>query len=203
MPKKFEIHNPENLKKNFEIERRKSFILETEALSQARPEWFRQTNAYDCGPGLLLNSLHALHIEGIPQTVGELRAAINELRANLGEAALPEHGWFTTRDINGYLGTKGFIPRGYGSNDPQSLRDVRRDISQQAFDFSYTSYPGSHYRGFIPADQPGEFFLLDSFSEGPQRILQEEFDAIVRDTLTPSPRSGRFENFVVVRKKRD
>lgn len=158
--KKFEIQKPE--KKKFEIN------------DQTETRWFKQENANDCGPSLILNSLNFLDIPHRERSLTEIREAVNVIRREEGRQELSPDGWFNSFDVGEYLSRQGLSVAEY-SCSPAEREEVRQNLrtifDNKEFDIIYTT-TGGHFRAI--GNDGEQVVLLDSFLSDPRIISTAE-----------------------------
>ncbi len=201
--KKFQIENQPP--KKFEILAempKKKFVIHTETGKSISLEWFQQINSNDCGPCLLLNGLHLLKVESIPNSIAEVRADVNRIRRERGEQELPANGWFTSKDVGEYLAQVGSLQVEEFPVFPYEADDIKtainNNISQRSYDLMYTTV-GRHFTAVSPTEEPNQYYLLDSFLNEPRIIGQEEVNSLL-DRSVSSRVENRVERIGIARK---
>lgn len=201
--KKFQIENQSS--KKFEIKDetpKKKFVIHTETERDISLEWFQQINSNDCGPCLLLNGLHLLKVESIPNSIVEVRAEVNRMRIERGRPELPSDGWFTSEDIGEYLAKVGGLNVEEFPIFPYEVDSIKTDISenisQRPYDLLYST-EGRHFRAVSPTEEVNQYYLLDSFLNEPRIVGQEEVNDLL-DRSISSRTENRVERIGIARK---
>lgn len=185
--KKFEIHSKhrfeiesdstlatphETLKKKFEIQKPAAGNEE-----RFRVNWFKQENASDCGPMVILNTLIRTNTSNRPRSVHEILDAIALNRIRTGQSAtartggeISTTGWLTSSDIWNYLRDNLGINAEILSNRPDMER-VKRELINNASKF-YILATGNHFKALRSTGST--FELIDSMYDGPRNVTREE-----------------------------
>ncbi|MBU2259277.1 hypothetical protein KKC44_01605 [Patescibacteria group bacterium] len=142
--------------------------------TRRKVKWFRQKNAFDCGPCVLLNALQflgvtqQLRISPEQLNIKSIRERSNERRRELGEPELPPNGWFHD-DIDIYTLLKEIGLHINVVTDPQTAEKL---IEEHKHDLIITG-SGSHFRAFVYAPDKN-LIVLDSMCSGPQLVSSQD-----------------------------
>ncbi|MFA5936265.1 MAG: hypothetical protein WC822_00085 [Candidatus Paceibacterota bacterium] len=200
MNKKFEITNP--LKKRFSIISSVSNANSKKfEIKDKTPDWFQQTNSYDCGPCLILNALRRIsNVKYIPKNIEEVRRDVNKLRSgDFSLVQLAPNGWFTSQDVSEYLiKFAGLEVKEFACfTDETELvsQNIHKELENILPKMIYSTL-NRHFRGFIPT--PTGYEVLDSFNDCPKMINIEEVNEMISESINQSTPT-RVERIGIVR----
>ena len=190
-------------KKKFEIiPPKKKFEIKTQEGENIKLEWFRQTNANDCGPCLLLNGLHRIeNVRHIPHDIAEVRREVNRLRRESQRPELGPSDWFTSEDIGKYLSeVAGLNVEEYvcfRDVAEETEREIGNSLRQNSFDMIYST-AGRHFKGIIPSEDHYE--LLDSFNSAPSEQTAESINEMIGRSVYGTTRGSMPMRFGIIRR---
>jgi hypothetical protein len=149
----------------------------------AGARWTKQTNMYDCGPAMLLNSAAMLEIKAPDRTIAAVRAKMSELRAVDHEPALKADEWVSVHDVSRYaVAALGLRPEGSLAVQPHgSIDHIVKEIDTTTFRVMVATR-GNHFRAFLPDRAANTFIVLDSFENGPARIGRQELLQFIEES---------------------
>ncbi len=180
--------------------RKRLFKIQSESNIDTPIRWFRQNNANDCGPCLLLNSLQFLEVTSPASSIADVRRRINDIRQIGRMQELPANSNITNFDMGQYFSQVGRLEVDEYPVFPASsegiLEEINSNLTQRPFDLIYATTDG-HFRGIIPTEQPDRFLLLDSLLAGPTQIGKDEVKQFLEASTSIKT---RVESVGIVRK---